>query len=384
MLNLKLSKIATVAICKCGGIALFLAGNFLANKSVDAATRVFIDPFVKTTYPRICTKATDEWYNLFTGICLLANTYPQASGRFLARPVHNRLATEIEIPLNERTALVPGDYLLYRDTGLDRGNELAFSVNTNKTTIIRTATISWRKYPHYQYKLQRLSDANFLDGGDCPAEVDFSHGNERFPVYYGAYLPGNYQVGVVDTNRDNIADVTTNSCEPGGQLTHITAFNVTSGVELLPGQITQQTLENVERYKNFGGAVSLTTVGSMRRDIRELGFLPSFTSIEGIDNPGAKSLAAMILLSDANLLYIIPVQTNTGKNCGVSLAVGKLPAQVLMTDCVFTAGKLTYFRVNAGGSYYGLHNLNAKAIVAAIAINNPFIVHGVEFNFGGN
>ena len=351
----------------CAGLAAALAAP--AVGAADTRT-VTADPFY-ASLPADCGGPP-----VLTGLCLLASTRPAATGNFIAAqvvPGNIALGTQYPVTLNTRLELPPGNYLLYRSSGLDSRHERPFTVTAGQITTIKTAAIKFQDTAGSYNKLQHFQARNTVGATGCNAEI----GNTGVM----AYLPDNYQVTLVPT-RDNAAP----RCEPSRFVSRVVTFNLMAGqgATLRPGTVTDQTLAAANTYRRASGAVSLTNIGPLRLDVSQVGFLPRFRAYQGIQNPSATAPDALVLSGAPHFHFIIPVTMNASASCGVSLAVGGLPRHNLMTDCAFdAAGRLTRFRVNAG-AYYGLHNLAAKSAVAAVTINSPFIVGAVQFNLKGN
>ncbi|WP_295428185.1 hypothetical protein [uncultured Thiodictyon sp.] len=351
----------------CAGLAAALAAPAVGAADVKTVTA---DPFY-ASLPADCGGPA-----VTTGLCLLASTKPLATGSFIAAqvvPGNITLGTQYPVTLNTRLDLPPGNYLLYRNTGLDSRHERPFTVTAGQLTTIKTAVIKFQDRAGSYNKLQHFQARNTVGATGCNAEI----GNTGVQ----AYLPDNYQVTLVPT-RDN----STPRCEASRFVSRVVTFNLmaSQGVTLRPGTVTDQTLAAANSYRRASGAVSLTTIGPLRQDVSQVGFLSKFRSYQGVQNSSSAAPDALVLSGAPHFHFVIPVTMNPSASCGVSLAAGGLPRHNLMTDCVFdAAGRLTRFRVNAG-AYYGLHNLAAKSAVAAVTINSPFIVGAVRFNLKGN
>ena len=308
-----------------------------------------------------------------TGLCLLGSPELPEGNRFIVRErINGSQGQEQPVTLNVAKALTPGNYLLYRDTGLDQGHELRFTVQDGQVTTIRTATLRFDLLTGGLLKLQHFQARMKAEGEGCGAEI----GNQSM----GAYLPGNYQVKIISSVFN------TSNADPKCEANGVVSFNLMSGQtrRVRSGAVADQTLAAGNRYRHSSSAYSLTNINSLRHDVSQVGFLSRFTAFRGIYNPSASAVDALVLSGAPHFDFVIPVQMNPSAACGLSLAAGGLPPRHLMTECVFDSdGHLTRFRVNAG-AYYGYHNIHGKSAVASHTINSPFIVSGVKFNVKGN
>lgn len=302
-----------------------------------------------------------------SGLCLLASTFPKAQGEFRIRKVsavRGQYELEQPIPTNSRLSLPPGEYEIFKTTGIDSQNPAKVSVKEGQFVHIRTITLGFRHYGASRvFKLQRFQARSGTHNGGCLAEYPAAG--------YRAYLPGNFVVNFPPKGA------TANPlCEAGG-----TTFNAVAGqgYRLSRRRTAEQTLPAAHVYAHPNGVSALTAVSPTMHGIVRMGWLPAWRLHRHIPNSYGIAHPALALYGPGNYTYIVPFRfRQRHKVCGVSLAQGGLAKADLLTGCRFRGGRLTAFKVERG-TYFSFHNLFGLPGISAIALGDGFKVENVNF-----
>ena len=144
-----------------------------------------------------------------TGLCLRVSTSPKVSGDFRVRPAQRwisdrQTAGGVPVPVNTVLALPPGDYEIFKATGIDSQNKATVTLRENRIATVTTMTLRFRKVkPSVTYKIQRFQAMPGTNNGGCMAEYVNSGTH--------AYLPGNFLI-----NLTGGGEQVNPKCELGG------------------------------------------------------------------------------------------------------------------------------------------------------------------------
>lgn len=300
-----------------------------------------------------------------TGLCLLVAVTPAPSGAFRLRPIvpgSAPTATDQAVPRNRVLALAPGEYELYKSSGIDQHQPARITVRKGRVSLVKTATLQYHAARNVTYKIQRFQPAPGTNNGGCLAEFVTAGAQ--------AYLPGNFLLNQANGQQTNPR------CELGG-----VTFNAVSGqgYTVRSGQVTEQVLTAADTYLHPNRRSALTSIAPAMHGIGKIGWLSTWRSHRGIPNPNTRAHAALALYGPGSYTYLVPFTFRANANaCGLSLAQGLMPQAKLLTDCTFQDGYLTGFTVNEG-SYFTYHNLYGLPGIAANKIRNRFKVANVQF-----
>lgn len=302
-----------------------------------------------------------------SGICLLASLAPKVRDEFQVREisaVRGQYGVAQPLPANSRLSLPPGQYEIFKATGIDSQNPAKVTVKPGQFTTLRTITLGFRRYGASRaFKLQRFQAPSGTHNGGCLAEYPAAG--------YRAYLPGNFVV-----NFPPRGSTTNPLCEAGG-----TTFNAVAGqgYRLSRRRMAEQTLPAAHRYVHPNGVSVLTAVSPTLHGIVQMGWLPAWRLHRHIPNSYRTAHPALALYGPGNYTYIVPFRfRQRHKVCGVSLAQGGLAKADLLTGCRFRGGRLTAFKVERG-TYFTYHNLSGLPGISAIALGDGFTVENVSF-----
>ncbi|UZR27945.1 hypothetical protein [Methylococcus mesophilus] len=351
-----------------GAAVLLAAGMWPSAGAADPAPRdTVLLQDLNAHYPQQC-KRPMAGNTGATGLCLLVSINPKVSGDFRVRPYKDprsgKPAADVPMPVNTVLALPPGDYEIFKATGIDSQNVAKVTVRENRVATVTTMTLRFKKTkPTVTYKIQRFQAVPGTNNGGCLAE--FVNAGAH------AYLPGNFLI-----NPTNGGEQVNPKCELGG-----VTFNAVSGqgYTVKPGQVTEQVLTEAETYVHPNKVSALTSIAPAMHGISKIGWLTNWGSHQGIPNPDAKPHAALAFYGPGNYTYIVPFRfRRDAKACGLSLAQGLMPEAKLLTGCTFKQGRLSGFTVNKG-SYFTYHNMYGIPGIAANNIRNAFTVENVNF-----
>lgn len=317
---------------------------------------------IKANYPRTCKDVIAG----MSGLCVLASTTPRVKTRFFLRGVKGTSSNQPVTP-NAFTRLAPGEYLLNTEGDLDQLHERRIAINPGALSIVQTATLKFNSAGKRYFRLQHYQDVNGLNGRGCSATV-MKRGVR-------AVLPGNYQVNLVNDERQSQA-----ACLSGGTTLNAMAEE---GQSMHVRKVAAQAIPAENSFRHPNKVSSLASISRFGADIQQLGLLPQWRSFNGIHNPHHTAHDALVLSGVGSQNFIIPFKYRPKKGeCGISLGEAGLTAHVLLTDCTFQGRRLTGFRVNPG-SYYTLNNRHGRTAIEGNYVNNPILVSGVNFK-GGN
>lgn len=343
------------------------AGLWISTADAAGRDAVFLKEMA-VNYPKQC-KPSMAGKTGTTGLCLRVSTGPKVSGDFRVRSARRGIsdrqtADGVPVPVNTVLALPPGDYEIFKATGIDSQNKATVTLRENRIATVTTMTLRFQKVkPSTTYKIQRFQAMTGTNDGGCMAEYVNSGAH--------AYLPGNFLI-----NLTGGGEQVNPKCELGG-----VTFNGVAGQGYIvkPGQLTEQALDETETYLHPNKLSALTSIAPAMHGISRIGWLTDWVSHQGIPNPDAKPHAALAFYGPGNYSYIVPFRfRRNAKTCGLSLAQGLMPEAALLTGCKFQRGRLTGFTVNKG-SYFTYHNLYGIPGISANNIRNAFTVEGVNF-----
>lgn len=319
---------------------------------------------ISAAFPKRCSKVVMG----MSGLCLLASTSPRVKTRFFLRTPDGRVRDQ-PIALNEFNPLSPGSYLLYSEGGMDALHEQPVTIYPGALSSIKTATLKLQPAGKQLFRIQHYQSESGINGRGCAAKV--------LDKGVLAVLPGNYQVNLVPDGSQAQPQ-----CFPGGTTVNLLGGR---GFGAQTRKVAAQSLPAGNIFRHPNGVSALATVSQFMHPVDQLGLLPKWRSYQGVQNPHVKAYDAMVFRGVGTAQFVVPFEWRKGKReCGLSLAEAGLPAHVLMTDCQFSGGRLTGFRINPG-AYYTLNNRHGKTAVEGNFINNPIVVSGVAFDpKGGN
>jgi len=337
-----------------------------AEPATTARTEIASLQSFQPQYPRRCHGPAARTPGA-SGICLLASLSPKVRDEFRVRQisaVRGQYGAPQPLPTNSLLSLPPGQYEIFKATGIDSQNPAKVTVNKGQFTTLRTITLGFRHYGASRvFKLQRFQARSGTHNGGCLAEYPAAG--------YRAYLPGNFVVNFPPRGA------TTNPlCEAGG-----TTFNAVAGqgYRLSRRRMAEQTLPAAHLYAHPNGVSALTAVSPTLHGIVQMGWLPAWRLHRHIPNSYRIAHPALALYGPGNYTYIVPFRfRQRHKVCGVSLAQGGLAKADLLTGCRFRGGRLTAFKVERG-TYFTYHNLSGLPGISAIALGDSFRVENVSF-----
>lgn len=351
-----------------GAAVLLAAGMWPSAGTADPAPRdTVLLQDLNAHYPKQC-KRPMAGNTGATGLCLLVSTNPKVSGDFRVRPYTDprsgKPAADVPMPVNTVLALPPGDYEIFKATGIDSQNVAKVTVRENRVATVTTMTLRFKKTkPAVTYKIQRFQAVPGTNNGGCLAEFVNSGAH--------AYLPGNFLI-----NPTNGGEQVNPKCELGG-----VAVNAVSGqaYTVQPGQVVEQVLSEAETFIHPNQVSALTSMSPAGHGIIKMGWISAWGSYRRIQNPQQKPHGALAFYGPGSYTYIVPFRfRRNAKACGLSLTQALMPEAKLLTNCTFKQGRLTGFTVNKG-KYVTYHNLYGATGISVNGINNAFTVQDVNF-----
>lgn len=356
-------KMRMVVMCAIG--ATLIPGAVFAAEPPQL-TKSLINVFrpLKGKYPALC----EDVLMGSTGLCLLGSRVPRVTDQFLIIQADAKwapLEKAQSVSLNRFMPLNPGNYLIYSDSGIDKGHETRVTLARGKVTQIQTSTVKFAISGKRVNRLQHYQSQNGIGGRGCSAVIVGKSGTM-------ALLPGNYQVNVLPKKDADSSP----HCSNTGVTFNLLAGEVKTNVMRT---VKDQTLPKLNSYVHPNGKSALATMSNFMADVEQLALLPNWRSWRGIHNPSAQNSPALILSGIGAQQFVVPFTMKKGQSqCGISLPDAGLTAHVLLSDCQFKGNKLTAFRVQPG-SYYTLNNRHGKTAIEGNFINNPIVVKNVTF-----
>lgn len=336
-------------------LAALLVFSPISNAQ-DKSKQVPVVERINAKYPKHCKGVNPQQ----SGLCLLTSTKPKANTTWLLKTKDQSMPDQRfmdkRVTPNNFMPLVPGEYYLYSNDGLDSGgHEFLFTVTSGSMKTVETAAF---KASGKNFYIRHFQSKSGVNGAGC--------GLRKLSSKASDVIPGNYLVYKGDPTKSGTP------CPVGG-----VAVNALAGElqQIAARRQASQKLDPSNVYHHPDGVSSLTSISQFREDIHQIGFIPKWISYNGIVNPYRKKYHALVLSGVGTRTYIIPFTLKRKKiGCGHSLAKAKLASMPLLTECKFAGGKLKAFKVQAGGSYFTLNNRHGVTTIEGNNINNSIPV----------